>query len=383
MNIAIRIGLVLFALKLTAFQEEKKPQDAAGAKKAEELIEKIADRCAAAKSMLVEFKIESAAMLVPAQGYLKMKGNGAFIYRVEFVDCGQKKEFSIKSDGRKVVATGMGRSGRIDVKPEEIAPFIRRCVSHSLMALLMTARGPEGKAPEPMTDEFAWEGREKVGGVDAAVVSSRFGAGPRQSIRVKAWVNEEKLVILKREFSDGGAVVTEAISKLQYDVEMPDEDFRSNDRDNNGMNDFWVKDVAGMFGLEPGTGKEDARPAKDPVNAIKLIESSTAKADATAGRRAYPIVGDLKEPEPRSGYLFAALKSYVDATGAVRPYDTGAGRNNDRFGFVAYPLEYGVTGVITLIINEDNTLWAKDLQGEMIEAFPRDPAKEGWTNEYR
>src|SRR6185436_15892203 len=47
-------------------------------------------------------------------------------------------------------------------------------------------------------------------------------------------------------------------------------DFRANDRDANKVNDFWVADVAALYGLVPATGGES----------IKLIELSVAAADA-------------------------------------------------------------------------------------------------------
>src|SRR5258706_2070588 len=49
-------------------------------------------------------------------------------------------------------------------------------------------------------------------------------------------------------------------------------DFRDNDRDGDGMNQFWRGDVAGLYTLVP----KNARPTLD---AIKLIEISVASAD--------------------------------------------------------------------------------------------------------
>lgn len=42
------------------------------------------------------------------------------------------------------------------------------------------------------------------------------------------------------------------------------------------------------------------------------------------------------------------------------------GRNRAQFGFIAYPADYGVTGVRSFIVNADNTLWCKDLGGEAV-----------------
>ena len=155
-------------------------------------------------------------------------------------------------------------------------------------------------------------------------------------------------------------------------------DFRSNDRDGNREMDFWVKDVAGLYGIEsaPPAGGEAAPGKAGSTALIKLIEPKLAAADTTEGRWDYPALA-IKEPEPKSGYFVAALKN-CELGGKVEPYHKGGGRNADMFGFVAYPAEYGDSGRWTFIVNEDNTIWMKDLDGEEVDTFPADPAGAGW-----
>ncbi|MCI0544420.1 MAG: DUF2950 domain-containing protein, partial [Actinobacteria bacterium] len=140
-------------------------------------------------------------------------------------------------------------------------------------------------------------------------------------------------------------------------------DFRSNDRDNDRVNNFWVKDVAGLYGIE--TSGE----------AIKLIMLQTAQADRTAAKGAYPSVKDEK---PQAGHHFAALKRYREGGKAI-PYDDGKGRNVSRFGFVAWPVQYPSGGRMTYIINEGNTVYQKDTGGKTVEEYPEDPRQEGWA----
>lgn len=139
-------------------------------------------------------------------------------------------------------------------------------------------------------------------------------------------------------------------------------DFRANDRDGNKVSDFWVKDVAGLYGIE--TAGE----------AIKLIMLEIAQSDRTAGRGKYPSVQDSAE---EAHYHFAALKKYR-AGGKAVDYDTGAGRNLSRFGIVSYPARYPQSGRMTFIISEENTIFSKDTGGKPVEEFPDDPRKEGW-----
>ncbi len=139
-------------------------------------------------------------------------------------------------------------------------------------------------------------------------------------------------------------------------------DFRANDRDDDKVNNFWVKDVAGLYGIE--TGGE----------AIKLIDPGIAHADRTSGKGKYPSV---KEESPKAGHHFAALKRYREG-GKSAAYDDGKGRNNSRFAFVAWPAQYPQGGRMTFIISEENTIFEKDTGGKPVEEYPEDPRKEGW-----
>ena len=48
------------------------------------------------------------------------------------------------------------------------------------------------------------------------------------------------------------------------------------------------------------------------------------------------------------------------------------------FGLAAYPQKFGSNGRFTFLVIEDNVVWKKDTGGKLPEAFPEDPAKEGW-----
>jgi hypothetical protein len=154
-------------------------------------------------------------------------------------------------------------------------------------------------------------------------------------------------------------------------------DFRSNDRDANRLNDFWVGDVSGLYRIDAG-------------EAIKLIEESAAAADARpcvpldkagsfpAGKEAAKFVA-LGKPAPKAGYWFAAVPSYEDETGATVKYDQGNGRNASMFGFCTYPAEHPKTGKFTYLISEYYTVWKKDTGGKPVELMPQDLRKAGWT----
>jgi hypothetical protein len=157
-------------------------------------------------------------------------------------------------------------------------------------------------------------------------------------------------------------------------------DFRANDRDVNHVNDFWVADVSGLYRVDTGQGP------------LRLIELSAATADAkpcvpldnagTLPRAAKEHASKLAaagKPSTKTGYWFAVIEKYQDEKGAAVKYDDGNGRNPSAFGLCSFPAEYGKTGKMTFILNEDNVVWKKDTGGKPPEVFPADPEKAGWT----
>jgi hypothetical protein len=115
-------------------------------------------------------------------------------------------------------------------------------------------------------------------------------------------------------------------------------DFRGNDRDGNGIEDFWTGDVAGL-------------------HALGLTDLDTAKADLR------PLVRFCPSPVPKDGYFFIALEA-DDAAVPPAVYrqttDPASGpvHNLARFGFMAVPAEPGVSGIPVVMINEGNSLFA-------------------------
>ena len=85
---------------------------------------------------------------------------------------------------------------------------------------------------------------------------------------------------------------------------------------------------------------------------------------------------------PFHGYYFRMLKGQTDkAPGGAKDYAVN-GKMTGGFAFVAYPADYGNSGVMTFMINQDGVLLQKDLGKNTAEiatamsAFDPDP---GWT----
>jgi hypothetical protein len=146
-------------------------------------------------------------------------------------------------------------------------------------------------------------------------------------------------------------------------------DFRANDRDWNGVNDFWTADVKGLYTMTAANipGSADA--------SIKLIELEAAAADADANF--YPAGGE-NVPLSRfaisasaAGYWYHAL--LMDLTlkgGKEATYRTvttgkpamGAVHHESKFGFVAFP-DRSSAGKYVFRVNENNTIFRDALTG--------------------
>jgi Protein of unknown function (DUF2950) len=80
------------------------------------------------------------------------------------------------------------------------------------------------------------------------------------------------------------------------------------------------------------------------------------------------IKGKGTPPTPYRGYFFHILtRQGKDAPGGAKSYIV-KGKMTEGFAFVAYPDEYRSSGVMTFIVNQDGTVYQKDL-GKKTEAL--------------
>lgn len=78
--------------------------------------------------------------------------------------------------------------------------------------------------------------------------------------------------------------------------------------------------------------------------------------------------GKAGPPTPYRGYLFHVLtRQGNDAPGGAKNYIVN-GKMTEGFAFAAYPADYRSSGVMTFIVNQDGTVYQKDL-GKKTEAL--------------
>jgi hypothetical protein len=108
---------------------------------------------------------------------------------------------------------------------------------------------------------------------------------------------------------------------------------------------------------------------------------------ARASEEGYTIKKKGEKAAPYHGYYFKILKRQGgNAPGGELDY-INSGKMVGGFGLVAYPAEYAVSGIMTLIVNQDGIVYEKDLgpkTQELAKAMTKyDPdktwKKEEWT----
>jgi hypothetical protein len=138
------------------------------------------------------------------------------------------------------------------------------------------------------------------------------------------------------------------------EIAQAQETFRENDRDGNGIKDYWRRDVAGLYGLLDKNGF-----------AIRLIAAYNAIAD---DRRVVSLPKEFRFAAVR-GYCFRAIRFFGEKED-----------NPDRFAVCAFPPGYPTPIGETFIIAQDRIVYAKDIgHGSGIEIYPENPIKEGWV----
>jgi hypothetical protein len=117
-------------------------------------------------------------------------------------------------------------------------------------------------------------------------------------------------------------------------------EYASEDHDKDGILKY-AQNIASAPGKQDGLYSEDA--PQHPVT------------------KAFASAAGAPKPEPYHGYYFRVLKSQGPAaTGGAFDYVV-KGKMIGGFALVAWPAEYGVSGVQTFIIDHEGLLYGKDL----------------------
>jgi hypothetical protein len=141
----------------------------------------------------------------------------------------------------------------------------------------------------------------------------------------------------------------EAIAVCRALVEAQTE-YRAKPHDGDSVKQFAARFVSDE-GKENGLYWEtDGDKPESPIGPLLTFASSE---DYTKAH--------VSQPRPFHGYYFRILtRQGKNAPGGARSYVVN-GRMTRGFAFVAYPAEYGSSGVMTFIVNQDGMMYQKDL----------------------
>ncbi|MBI3099872.1 MAG: hypothetical protein HYY93_16800 [Planctomycetes bacterium] len=135
--------------------------------------------------------------------------------------------------------------------------------------------------------------------------------------------------------------------------------WRQTDSDGNGVLDYWTLDVAAFYGMKDKQGTR-----------LEFIDRMQADADLRPETR---YEGQPRTPRAWDGYLYRAME--FDEAGrpyAAVPLDLPAGLarpdesvrlracHSTKYGFCAVPEVYDVTGIRTIIVNEEGVMYGVD-----------------------
>jgi prepilin-type N-terminal cleavage/methylation domain-containing protein len=147
-------------------------------------------------------------------------------------------------------------------------------------------------------------------------------------------------------------------------------DFKSNDRDDNRVQDYWTRDVSGLYCLTSAAAPGNADAA------IKLIDLSVAGADcnpaaATEAGANIRHISQFTTQSPKAGYWYYHLYGYWQPmtgfwVGTTYRTNTGGAtmgnvHHHSAFGFMAFPDQYKTSGRTIFIVNEENTILKRNI----------------------
>ena len=113
-----------------------------------------------------------------------------------------------------------------------------------------------------------------------------------------------------------------------------------------------------------------------PDGAVSPLGPLVAAADASGYRRTV-----TEAPVPYHGYLYRMLTAQgPSAPGGARNYVDASGRLREGFGFLAWPVSYGNSGVMSFQVNQQGIVFERDLGDDTAAMVARinsyDPALE-------
>jgi len=150
------------------------------------------------------------------------------------------------------------------------------------------------------------------------------------------------------------------LSAIQVCLAVVDaqKEYASKDRNGDGLREYAQKfrsDAGKKDGLYWETGEGDEQSPLGPLFAVAQEEGYTPKQSSD-------------KPSPYHGYYYRILTAQgKDAPGGAYDYMV-RGKMLGGFALVAYPAQYGASGIMTFMVNHDGMVYQKDLGEDTTKA---------------
>ena len=162
------------------------------------------------------------------------------------------------------------------------------------------------------------------------------------------------------------------IMRAQYD-------FKTKDLDANGIKDYWIGDLSGLYRINDKDGQ-----------AMQLITIVLARADL----KPLPdnVLNFLVRPVAEDPVCFLGYYYYATKFSKNESLTSASYLSKAKFGYLAIPERYGVTGKRSFICSQDGNIYSKEIPlkqistikdvPEDLQKWPEpDPISAGWQLE--
>jgi len=176
-----------------------------------------------------------------------------------------------------------------------------------------------------------------------------------------------------------GCNETTAVGGLRTLVTM-ESTWQQQDYDENGRHDYWTYDISCLYRIPP----TEIKTTNGAVvwNAFYFVRADAAPAqDNVFGSGTIEIwAGKVATPTPLGGYLYKAFKK--DENGNLynqNLFKKIPATNDSKYGFIAVPAVYGISGTRIFIVNETKNVYATDPVSDEKKWIDQWPAKDPTT----
>jgi len=197
------------------------------------LLKAVQEKTQKAKSLRLGVQFwysESGEPSIRFSGEFQVKGANQWL--VDFVTAkgdGLEQRFLASCDGLKVGGKGFGKETEEVREPDRIVRQFRDWCGTSLIVIFNGLTFHNLNLSDnnlPAISEVKSIGREKVGEVDARVITYLLSYPTNTKVRIRAWIDPVALRPLKRDIPNGmGGGYIETVTSFEVDPEIPDSTF--------------------------------------------------------------------------------------------------------------------------------------------------------------